>query len=268
MMTENASGADNQQERPITKQPLLWESSETTRQISQFDRSLATLLGLLYTDGCVSPKEKNSWRIYFCVSSLKLRDIFKKSILDVFAIPSNRVLLGKTKDGYYKAIVNSKEIGNFLVSNFGCFRTLKYENGSLPNVHLRASSAITVKCVPDFLRAAFTCDGGVSFYPVRQGKRQWLNRCVFLACAHPLLRVDYCTLLDILGLSFKNDPKDGKIRITTRSQFEEFYEKIGFLKDVTATCHSSNWRNYPKNKILECLLDSYKNPSKYLNSLR
>ena len=69
-----------------------------------------------------------------------------------------------------------------------------------------------------FLRAAFTCDGGVSFYPVYSGGRTWLNRCVFLSCAHALLRWDYCYLLEFLGISFKDDPKDGKVRVTSREK--------------------------------------------------
>ena len=65
MVSENVSSADNQQERPHLQLNCLSneESSETTRQMSQYDDSLCTLLGLLYTDGCVSPKYKSSWRL-------------------------------------------------------------------------------------------------------------------------------------------------------------------------------------------------------------
>lgn len=53
---------DNQQER---LRLIHEESSETTCQMSQINEELAILLGILFTDGCVSHKGKRSWRLYF-----------------------------------------------------------------------------------------------------------------------------------------------------------------------------------------------------------
>ncbi|MBP8960777.1 hypothetical protein KBG31_00960 [Patescibacteria group bacterium] len=269
-MPKNASSADNQQERSkkVIKQRLFWKSSETTRQISQFDISLAYLLGFLYTDGCLSPKGNGNWRIYFSVTSLTLAKTFRDSALNVFNINSNKVRFNSTHSGYYTVIINSKEIGAFLTENFGCFRTLSYSGGILTDAHLPVKEILCMGLAPNFLRAAFTCDGGVSFYSVTQSNRAWLNRCIFLSCSHPVLRDEYCILLNSIGITHKNDPKDGKIRITSRTAMEEFRKKIGFIEGVEITNHSKNWSGYPKNVVLDYLLDSYNCPSKYLNKLR
>src|SRR5688572_30508737 len=93
-------------------------SSETTRQIPHLTKELAILLALLYTDGCVSPKGKHSWRIYFACTSEYLITLFRKCMLSSFELATSRVRIGYTVDGLTKAVVDSKEIGHELVSTF------------------------------------------------------------------------------------------------------------------------------------------------------
>lgn len=101
-MSEKAIGADNQQ---ATLQ--CGGASETTREISQA-RELAILLGMLFTDGCVSPKHKSSWRLIFCNKSKVLIDLFQGVIVKVFKLDQTRLKLSKQQlleliiDSYHK----------------------------------------------------------------------------------------------------------------------------------------------------------------------
>ncbi|MGB9613343.1 MAG: hypothetical protein ACPL4K_04100, partial [Candidatus Margulisiibacteriota bacterium] len=168
---KNASSADNQQETL----PLLNSgrgSSETIRQILQMNKEPVSLLGILFTDGCVSPKGVNSWRIYFANKSETLIELFQECIVKVFNLDVNRVRIGKTKDGFLGAVVDSKEIGNWLTTKFGNFRTLKFKNGKFPKIQLPISELRESGYTKEFLKVAFSCDGGLCFYPAyRRGKR-------------------------------------------------------------------------------------------------
>ena len=267
VISDNASSADNQQERPT----FMWESSETICRMSWVENEyLASFLGFLYTDGCLSPKYKNSWRIYFGVKSKKLAEHFCNVSAKLFLISADRLKIRLTGRGIYTVVINSKEIGNFLYSNFGTFRTLKYSNGAITAADLPSSYLIDRSCIESFLRSAFTCDGGVCFYPVTSKKHgtRWLNRNVFLACSHPVLRKSYKRLLEILGISSTNNVVDERIKISSREDIVKFRNRIGFLEGVEVTCHSRKWKNVPKTEVLDLLIDSYGNTAKYLNQLQ
>ena len=226
------------------------------------NEQLATLLGLLYTDGCVSPKKKNSWRFYFSNKSGRLVEIFRESMMQCFALPSSRVRLGKTKDGLYLAIVNSKEIGTTLTERFGTFRTLRYKDGEFPKACLPIRELLRHNVAKDFLRAAFSCDGGVSLYSAhRKGEEsRYLIRGVYLACVHPILRAQYCGLLGALGIKARNVAGDGKIKIQTKEDMELFHQRVGFLEGVHITHTSRFWPNVEKQVLLERLIQSYESP--------
>ena len=264
-MSEKAVVADNQQGR---LQLRIEEPSETIRRTLRMNRELAIFLGLLFTDGCISPKG-NSWRIYFSNKSQTLIDLFRDCMIKVFNLDEKRVLMGKTSNGFLKAVVNSKEIGNYLVSKFGTFRTLSFENGIETAAKLPVKELLDSGYASEFLRAAFSGDGGLSFYPAsRKGKTadvKWLIRTIFLSCKHSGLRIDYINLLRAFDIKVRNVPGDGKIKIETKSDIQKFRDKIGFLENVAATDHSKYWRNYPKQQILELMVSSYEEPSKTYN---
>ena len=181
-----------------------------------------------------------------------------------FGLKNNRVLIGKTSNGFPKAVVNSKEIGNWLVSTFGTFRTLKFADGSVPPAKLPAPLLLTSGYVKEFLQTAFSCDGGISFYPAytktQRGEKKFLIRTIFLSCAHTKLRSDYIRLLAALGVEARNVAGDGKVKIENRKNIEKFYQHVGFLKNVEITNHSKFWRKSAKQEILKMLIDSYIEP--------
>ncbi len=232
------------------------------------NKATATLIGLIFTDGCLSPKGVNSWRFYFSNKSQRLVSIFKESIIDVLSLPTERVRLDITADGLYRAIVDSKEAGQLFTDRFGTFRTLRYKNGELPKTQLPIEELIRHNVVKEFLQAAFSCDGGVSLYVGRSKKTLdkpiWLVRGVYLACAHAPLRTQYITLLKSCGV-IARDAGDGKVKITNKDNIEKFYQNVGFIDGVHITHTSRFWPNIEKQKLLERLVDSYRDPASILS---
>lgn len=273
-MSKNAFSADNQQETPLIGYNLINHKWGILRDYtpdisSRINKKFASLLAILFTDGSVSPKGKNSWRIYFVNKSEILIKLFTDCIVDVFRLDKERVKIGKRRDGYFKVIVNSKEIGEYLVSRFGTFRTLRYKSGELPKTKLPVKQLITDKVVDEFLRVAFSCDGGLCFYPAKRGGSRggtkWLIRTVFLASHHPKLRKDYLILFRSLGIRARNVVKDRKIKIEKEEDILKFYKSVGFVKGVKVTGHSKFWKNYEKQGLLKLMISSYKNPSLVYN---
>ncbi len=228
------------------------------------NKATATLIGILFTDGCLSPKGKNSWRFYFSNKSEKLISVFRDCMMQVFALPTTRIRLGFTQDGLYRAIVDSKSAGELFTQRFGTFRTLKYHTGELTKAHLPVKELLQHNVADDFLRAAFSCDGGVNLYAARRrkGKREtlWLIRGVYLACAHPILRNEYSNLLKALGVNSRNVEGDGKIKIETKKDIQVFYQKVGFIEGVQITHTSKFWPKIEKQKLLEKVINSYNDP--------
>ncbi|MBI2573816.1 MAG: hypothetical protein HYV78_00240 [Candidatus Wildermuthbacteria bacterium] len=265
-MSDNVSGADNQQG---SLRLLADDPSETTCRIPQMNRELAILLALLFTDGCVSPKRKQSWRIYFSNMSPTLVELFRSCMLRVFYLNPLRIRIRKNSSEMVIGVVDSKEIGNYLIEKFGTFRTLRFKNGKFPATKLPIEELVKSKYTPDFLKVAFSCDGGLCFYPARRkgarGGTIWLIRTVFLTCIHPQLRRDYTKLLNFEGIKTREVARDGKIKIEREEDIRKFYEKVGFINGVEATKHSKFWKGQEKQKILEHMIFSYGNPSNTYN---
>jgi hypothetical protein len=270
---KKASGADNQQGSPLSDPKRVgYDPSETIRQMPRMTRDLAILLGLLFTDGCVSPKGRSSWRIFFANKSQSLIDLFRRSILRAFSLEPHQVRIGKTPDGYFKAVVDSKDVGDYLTINFGTFRTRRFRDGKWPNARLPVEELLESGFANIFLKTAFSCDGGLCFYPAyRKGSRggsKWLIRNILLSCAHPKLRRDFIVLLKSLKIEAKEIPKEGKIRIQRENSIKRFYREVGFVRGVKATNASKFWSGCEKQYILELMVSSYGNPSKIYNLSR
>lgn len=250
--------ADNQQATLA-----IGESSETKCQTSHLSSELAMLIALLFTDGCVSPKTiGKSWRIYFVNKSQSLIELFRTCVVAEFDIDPSRIKVVERKNanGVFAATVNSKEIGDSLVSRFGTFRTLRFNDGKVPDARLPIKDLIAGHCVEIFLRTAFSCDGGVSFYPVVWHRKKWLIRTIFLSCAHTNLRSDYIELLNAAGISARNVPYDDKIKIEDQGNITKFQKRVGFIGETMVTDHSKFWRGYTKQEVLDLVVASYKNP--------
>ena len=265
--TKNASSADNQQATPWRK----WESPQ--RLHAEYPNGKATLLGILYTDGCLSRKSKYTWRFFLGNTSLEIIMTFRACMMNLFGLDSYRIRISrKIVNGkpYYNATVDSGKYGQALIAEHGTFRTLAFidESGNklYPYARLPFTATSNEEIISDFLRAAFSCDGGINLYVARpKTGYEYLIRNVFLSCHHPKLQRDYCNLLFSLGIQPKLLIKDNKIRIERRENLQKFQEKVGFLNGVKITQHSKYWQGWEKNVVLNLALSSYGNAKSILN---
>lgn len=251
--SENASCADNQQETHRQVGILRDYTSDIMNE------KLVALIAFLFTDGGISRHGVDSWRIFFANSSLSAIGMFKELLVDIFKIPPTRIQVKQRQGHHYFVRLTSKQIGGFLVERFGTFRTLKFDSGLFPQTSLPIKWLENTGTIPLFLRVAFSMDGGVKFYPMRSARKgyEWLERGIDLACHHPVLRSQYCYLLEKLGIRPTNVEKDKVIKIRRRENLERFAEIVGFLDGVTVTRHSKFWIGKEKNEVMRLMLESY-----------
>lgn len=229
------------------------------------DPNEVTLLGILYTDGCLSRKSKGCWRFYLGNTSWQIIMAFKKSMISLFNLPEYRIRISKKQVNgkpFYKAVVDSGEFGQLLTEKYGTFRTLKYQSEINGSFYPPASLPDELKdphTICQFLKVAFSCDGGVNLY-VARNKYTWLIRNVYLACKHPVLIKQYCNLLGKIGIAGKMLWQNNIIRIQGRKDLELFANRIGFMKGVEITQHSAYWQGIEKQKVLQLAIASYGNP--------
>jgi len=237
----------------------------------------ARLVGILMTDGCVSPKG-TSWRVIVSNNSIPIVDAFEEAVQSCFGKSVRRFMRDKLNVG----VLDSKEIGQELVDSYGTFRTEACRAGQgCP--FLRGGRRPCRDCTPilfehiqyppatipefestgevsSFLQAAFSCDGGVNLYVARRGHTKWLIRNVYLACKHPTLIQQYAGLLARMGIKGRIKFKDWRILIQGRIPITRFASLVGFLPGSVIGANSPFWCNRTKSEILDLVLESYGNP--------
>jgi len=234
------------------------------------DPNEAILLGILYTDGCLSKKSKNGWRFYLGNTSWHIIEAFKKSLIKLFNLSEHRIRISqKIVNGkpFYKAVVDDMKIGQFLTDRYGTFRTLQYSSAVNGSIYPPASLPAKLQdplTICQFLKVAFSCDGGVNLY-VARNKYTWLIRNVYLACKHPTLIRQYHMLLEKVGVVGKILWQDELIRIQGKKDLEKFAGQIGFMEGVKITQHSAYWQGFEKQKVLQMAIASYGNPKVIYN---
>lgn|GEM_PF-1381231 len=273
-ITDKASSADNQQETLLLVEDpqRLYAECPVREDVSSQE---ATLLGILYTDGCLSKKTKNCWRFYLSNTSLEIIQIFKDCMIKLFGLDSRRIRISeKQVNGkpFYKAVVDSTNCGKYLTARYGCFRTLAFKKRGrkiYPPTKLPFTEVNNHEVIACFLRAAFSCDGGVNLYLGlgKPGNYRFLIRIrnVYLSCHHPRLQRDYQRLLSYLGIISKVLPTDNKIIIRSKAELQRFRDKVGFLDGVRVTQHSAFWQGWEKNKVLDLAISSYGYPKLVLD---
>lgn len=228
------------------------------------DPNEVTLLAILYTDGCLSKKGKTGWRFFLGNTSWPIIQAFKESLMRLYSLPEERIRISqKIVNGkpFYKAVVDDVGIGQHLTDKFGTFRTLKI-NGD--HTAARLPELNDFKTICQFLRVAFSCDGGINLY-VAKNRYRFLIRNAYLACQHPVLRKQYFELLKKLDIKSKILEKDDSIRIQGRESLEKFAKTVGFMSGVKITQNSAYWQGFEKQKVLELAVASYGNPKVIYN---
>jgi len=237
----------------------------------------ARLLGILYTDGCVSPKG-TSWRIIVSNNAPAVIDSFAEATALCFGESIRRFCRGKLHVG----VLDSKRVGQLLIERHGTFRTEEcaghqgcpyLRGGRMPCRKCNPIEVDTVNYPPatlpefttsdeiaTFLQAAFSCDGGVNLYVARRKAARWLNRNVYLACKHPVLVGQYSQMLQRLAIKNRVITSDWRVLVQGREAIERFAAKINFLPNVAVGGNSAYWEGSPKSQVLQLLLESYGNP--------
>jgi len=237
----------------------------------------ASLIGILYTDGCVSPKG-TGWRVIVSNNSKSIVDQFEANVRECFNQSVRRTMRGQL----HVAVLDSKVIGQELIDRHGTFRTESCTvHQGCP--HLRGGRKPCRTCepiihegiqyppvaLPDlesdevcgrFLQAAFSCDGGVNLYVARRRATKWLIRNVYLACKHPVLIFQYAALLARLGIRSRVILRDWRVLIQGHEPIRRYARLVGFLPGSIVGANSPFWHRRTKSEVLDLLLESYGNP--------
>jgi hypothetical protein len=237
----------------------------------------ASLVGILFTDGCVSPKG-NGWRVIVSNNSRAVVDRFEETMSVCFGKSVRRALRGKLHVG----VLDSKETGQQLIDRYGTFRTeacgahqgcpylrggskpcrqcdpITYDGVSYPPATLPEFSSDSE--VAAFLQSAFSCDGSVNLYVARRARNRWLIRNVYLACKHPVLLFQYVSLLARLGIRARVQQSDWRAMIRGREAISLFAKLVGFIPGAIIGANSPFWHGRTKADVLQLLLESYGNP--------
>jgi len=239
----------------------------------------ARLVGILFTDGCVSPKG-GSWRVIVSNNSRAVVDSFQETAAFCFKVPIRRAVRGKLHVG----VLDSKAIGQTLIERYGTFRTEScHSHQGCPFLRggpkpCRDCHPVTVEGIsyppatlPDFssdgevvafLQSAFSCDGSVNLYVARRDRVRWLIRNVYLACKHPVLITQYARLLARLEISARVIYGDWRLMIQGQEPIRRFAELVGFLPGAIIGANSPFWHGSSKAEVLQLLLESYGNPQR------
>ena len=239
----------------------------------------ARLVGILFTDGCVSPKG-NSWRVIVSNNSPAVVEAFEEAVAACFGLPIRRTVRGKLHVG----VLDSQEVGRLLIERYGTFRTescqshqgcpylrggskpcrqcspVEFDGTSYPPASLPIFSSDAEVAV--FLQSAFSCDGSVNLYLAYRGRISWLIRNVYLACKHPILIFQYASLLGRLGIEARVNQADWRVMIQGRNPIQRFADLVGFLSNAIIGANSPFWHGRCKSEVLNLLLESYGCPQR------
>jgi hypothetical protein len=241
-------------------------------------RKLSTLIGFILSDGGISCTQGHT-EIFFTNTSEKLIEIFNQLSMDLFGIQPK---IRRKSGNFLQISIPSQDAASFLLkltntgrkkrcgrkpvcpklkgmTNGSCLicSPIKIGNDLFPLVTLPNFIKNNRQNKIAFLRAIFSCDGGIALFPRIGGGKLRIEREVFLACKHPLLREMVIELLNSLVIQAKNDERKNKVLIRDFKNMKKFKDIIGFIDGVTITKNSKVWKNFEKNKILDLAIKTF-----------
>lgn len=245
------------------------------------------LAAFLLSDGGVTARRQDTWTIYFRNKDKYVNKEFQKTLKASCGSVGYSV---ERSDGTEFIRLHSKELairlfrlsesyrtkacGNFplcrhlagkrsscLIYGTQVINGIEYPKAKIPKPVFKSN-----KLAKKFLRIYASCDGGISIVPAKNKRgSKFLVKKIFISVKHPVLSMQLTKLLKKLGFS-PSQYRD-QIRLTTKNDIEKFKKEIGFIKGSTISRNSQYLSGYEKNKILDLVVDSYKNPQKALNFL-
>ena len=219
-------------------------------------QSLAKLIGLLLTDGCVR-FESRTYRIVYAGKSEELHKIFRFLIHELFHL--DKFYERTDNKGVKITVYSSKKTGEYLVNLCNTFIT-KYDSSARkhPKINLNVFEKLNNNEMKEVFRLMYSADGGVVL-GVKWHKllNKWeFTRRVILKCSHPDLRKKYRELLR-KKIEIRTKEWDSSIVIDTKKDIIKFHDDIGFVNKVRASEKSLYWNGVEKNEILRKLIFTY-----------
>jgi hypothetical protein len=228
------------------------------------DEKLATLIGLLLSDGSVFfDRSKKVFCIQFTNKVDGLREVFKNLMKECFGITS---FFENHCKGAVSVRVFSNKVANFLFNLSPTFRKLPCDSFPRCNGHscidctpvIENSRKFPPCRIPEeilddmifsinFLRGFASGDGSIFF----SNKHRVV--CIELTCSHPILKAQLVVCLKKIGINCFTK-RDGII-IASKSGLKRFHQLVGFLPESIVCNRSSKWFGVPKNKVLEIALE-------------
>ncbi|MBI3413492.1 MAG: hypothetical protein HY051_05440 [Candidatus Aenigmarchaeota archaeon] len=195
---------------------------------------LASVIGMLLTDGGISVISKNKLEVFLTSNSEALRESFKQNLQILFP---NLNLKFQTVHGrtVKKIRVCSREVGVEFLKFSTTFRTRPCNTFPVcPKFRGVPERAVPHECnslngfppatLPSFiingtpavkrvaLRSAMTCDGGIEFHKIVHNGKEYLQRRLLLRCHNPNLLGQWERVFVACG--FKITKTINEIRIT------------------------------------------------------
>jgi CTP:phosphocholine cytidylyltransferase-like protein len=223
------------------------------------NEDLGVLIGLLLTDGCITANKKGSVQIKFTSKSEELHNLFREKMKKCFGctnlIERKVKRVHKNSTSIVKdTIFFDKSVANTLLKLTPTFRKKPFKDGTFPNVQI-PQFVFTLKPeeISKVLQAMFSADGSVCLWVQwREDQKRWIiNKCIELACKHPLIGKQVAQLLIQLGFQPIHRVKSGKVSLFKREDILKFKELIGFVPGVKITRNSKVWEGFEKNQILD-----------------
>jgi len=215
-----------------------------TKPIKNQTRSLtpekAFLIGHFIADGSVMKNHA----ISYCNKNRglveKVAEVFEK----VFGVPMRKPYL--SKDGVFVLTWYRKRAWEDLMK----YAEYKSRNWAVPTEIIANPTILG----PSFLRALADDDGCVVLYPrVNCGWYRWI-------CLRTISSPGRASLIHLLSLlNIRAYETTNAVIISGRENIERFRQKIGFTTSVKV--FRGGWKGFDKAKVLELLVQSYKQAS-------
>jgi len=236
---------------------------------------LARLLGFILTDGGISNRNGKP-EVFFTTKDRVLAEIFIKDCKSLFKMTPKQ----RRNSNFHDLRIISSDISKKIVNLIGSGRKkpcnhepvcplLQGKEREIIHEHIKIGNEIFPvvkvpefikkdrKCIREFLKAVFTCDGGISLFPrVGHGKLR-IERELFLACKNPTLRNEIENLLKLLDIKCVNSEKKGKILIRDCENIRKFQKLVSFIEGAKITKNSKFWQGIEKNEVLKLAVKTF-----------
>jgi hypothetical protein len=130
--------------------------------------------------------------------------------------------------------------------------------GNSKKINIKEVKKLPKSQIKRILQILFSTDGGVSFSKSKgkDGKERLHRKITFTAKKNPENLKIVQKLLALFGIKSRIHSFD--LEIKGKENLKKFKEKIGFIDGVKITGKSKKWKGIEKNRLLEIVLNSFR----------